>query len=67
MTVGLNNVSSKIERPVFAAYPLKQLADATDGIFIMACAALHAQSYTWSREQQIGGSGGSLDPPGPLS
>lgn len=46
VTVGLNNVSSKTEKPVFASYPLKQMADATDGLFIMACEALRAQSCT---------------------
>jgi hypothetical protein len=44
VTVGLNNVSSKTEQPVFASYPLKQLADATDGIFIMACES-HNDTY----------------------
>ena len=45
VTIGLNNVSSKTEKPVFAAYPLKQMADATDGMFIMACEAVHVPSH----------------------
>jgi spore germination protein YaaH len=35
VTVGALNVSAQDEAPVFAAYPLVPLAEATDGIFIM--------------------------------
>ena len=35
VTIGALNTSAKVEQPVFASYPLVQLARVTDGIFIM--------------------------------
>ena len=36
VTVGALNISSKVESPVFRAYPLARLANVSDGIFIMS-------------------------------
>ena len=35
VTVGLNNITAPIEKPVFAAYHVVALAASTDGIFVM--------------------------------
>ena len=45
VTVGLNNISSKVERPVFAAYPVDKLSKTADAIFIMAYDMWHSHAY----------------------
>ena len=45
VNIGLNNVSSPVETPVFEAYPLDRLAAVADGLFIMAWDMNHNHAY----------------------
>lgn len=45
VTIGLNDMTKKDEKPVFASYHVAALANTTDGIFVMAYDMWHSHPY----------------------
>ena len=45
VTIGLNDMTRKVEKPVFESYHVAALANTTDGIFVMAYDMWHSHAY----------------------